>query len=259
MTINYAFSLYPVLTNIYEDQKIDKDVYKNKLKELRKYFYFLQKTLKEKNLGLLIVLEGPSAAGKGPIIEKITEDLDPRWFRVMQVLPRTEEERKKHFLYRFWKELPMRGNTLILNRSWNYRVLDLRVDKKISKKEVEQALQDIVDFEKTLTDNHYHILKLWLHVSKKEQRKRLKKMEKSPKHSWRVGKAQWKINKHYETFIKAAEEMLSFTNTIHAGWNIVPTKNKRYAHLKILETIVLDMEKTLGAEYLREQLNYIKE
>lgn len=244
-----------MLSNINENQEIDKEFYKRRVKELRGYLYRLQKTLKEKDIGLMIVLEGPSAAGKGPIIEKIIENLDPRWFRVMQVLPRTEEERKKHFLFRFWEKLPRRGNTLILNRSWNYRVLDFRVDKKISKAETAVALQNIVEFEKTLIDNRYYILKLWLHISKKEQKRRLKKMEKSVKYSWRVGKAQWKINKHYKKFIDAAEEMLAATHTPHCPWNIIPTKNKKYAHLQVLETIVSTMENVLGANSIRQTIH----
>lgn len=248
-----------MLSEITEEYKISKEEYKTQVKTLRKYLYVLQKMLKEKDIGLLIVLEGPSAAGKGPIIEKIIENLDPRWFKVMQVLPRTKEEKKKHFLFRFWQNLPSRGNTLILNRSWNYRVLDLRVQKKISKKEAHLSLQQINEFETTLINNRYHIVKLWLHISRKEQKHRLKKMEKSLKYSWRIGKAQWKINRHYNEFIEAAEEMLEATTSDKLPWTIVTTKNKRYAHLKVLQTIVAAMENLLGSEYINRQIAMLKD
>jgi len=179
--------------------------------------------------------------------------LDPRGFKVHPIHPPSEEERLRPFLIRFWTKLPARGRLAIFDHSWYSRVLGERIDKTIPRKMWEQAFDEIIAFERQLADDGAVILKFWLHISKKEQRKRFKKVAQNPSLSWKIGKDEWRQHQKFEKYIEAAEQMFARTNTAQAPWVIVESHDKRYSHLKIFETLVRAWENALALHKAEEK------
>jgi polyphosphate kinase 2 (PPK2 family) len=136
----------------------------------------------------------------------------------------------------------------IFDHSWYGRVLDDRVEKNITEKAWRQAYRDIIEFERMLADDGTTILKFFLHISKKEQKKRFDAIEDDPLESWRVNKEDWKRHKKYRSYVEAIEEMLELTDSEFAPWTIVEASSKWFARRKILETTIAALEERLGPQ-----------
>ncbi len=227
---------------------------KNKKKKAGEDLFMLQKYLKGENIPVILVFEGLEAAGKGSIISNITRAMDPRGFRVIPVMAPDEKERNKPFLQRFWVDTPAKGFIHIFDQSWYMHVLEERVEKKARKKENLASRNEINQFERTLVDNGTSIIKFWLHISRKEQEKRLKKMQKSKEDRWRVTSDDWEKHEKYDKYIKAAEEMFRDTNTSWAPWHIVSTEDLDNGKITVMETVVSFMEGIVGKTFREKAL-----
>ena len=128
---------------------------------------------------------------------------------------------------------------------WYYRVLAERLRGEVEQRQWQQAYQEISQFERQLTDDGQVIVKLFLHIDKKEQKKRFKAMEKSNVESWRVSKDDWRQNQRYDDYLAVMEEMLERTNTAAAPWTIVEATDRRYRHVKVLQTVMHALEEGL--------------
>lgn len=234
---------------------IPKEEYKARKKKIAQDLFMLQKYLKGEKIPVIILFEGLEAAGKGSVIEFMAESMDPRGFKVFPVLEPDEKEKSKPFLYRFWIDTPAKGFIHIFDRSWYMHVLEDRVRKKTGKKECHIAFDEINQFERTLKDNGTYVIKFWLHISEKEQKKRLKKMEKSREHRWRVGKKEWRQHKNYSKYIYSAEDMFAATNTSWSPWHLISTEDVDRGKLEVLEKIVLFMEKIVGKAFREKALD----
>jgi polyphosphate kinase 2 (PPK2 family) len=146
------------------------------------------------------------------------------------------------WLWRFWLKLPNYGEMAIFDRSWYGRVLVERVEGFTPEEEWRKAYRDIVDFERTIADDGYVIVKFFLHISKKEQKRRFKKLEKDPLESWHVQPEDWEHHRKYDQYVLAIEEMLERTETEWGPWTIVEATDRRWARVKIFETIIHRIE-----------------
>jgi AMP-polyphosphate phosphotransferase len=237
-----------MLDNINLDKKLSREDYKKVLPVLQERLYDLEKACWDNGDPTIIVFEGWDAAGKGKAIAALTERLDPRGFRLHPIVaPRTYEQQYP-WLWRFWLKTPNRGEMLIFDHSWYGRVLEQRVEQTIPEKVWRQAYHDIIDFERMLADDGATILKLFLHISKKEQKKRFKAIEADPLEVWRVTPEDWARHKRYDDYLDATEEMLEQTDTEYAPWVIVEATSGSYARKKIFETIIAALEKRLGSK-----------
>lgn len=216
---------------------IDKESYKRLQKERSAALGLLQRQLKEAGVPVIILFEGLGAAGKGVQINRLIQALDPRGFDVYASNRPTEEETLRPFLWKFWTLTPEKGRIAIFDRSWYRKVLIDRFDKITQKQELPEAFQDINSFEKQLREDGTVIIKLFLHISKKDQKKRFKKLEDSKETAWRVTEADWKRNKEYDKYLLMNEEMLERTDTEYAPWTIVESTDKDFAALKILSCV----------------------
>jgi polyphosphate kinase 2 (PPK2 family) len=226
-------------------KKIKKKEYKRRRKKLRTRLYDLQKACWDAGIPTMVVFEGWDAAGKGTSINVLTQRLDPRGFSLHAIqAPRTYETHMP-WLWRFWLKIPNYGEMAIFDRSWYGRVLVERVEELTPKEEWRKAYRDIVNFERTLSDDGYVIVKFFLHISKKEQKRRFKKIEKDPLEAWRVQPEDWEHHKKYDEYVLAIEEMLERTDTEWGRWTIVEATNKRWTHTKIFETLINRMEEEL--------------
>ena len=143
--------------------------------------------------------------------------------------------------------MPNRGELVIFDRSWYFRVLDERVERTIPEKAWRDAYRDIVEFERMLADDGAVIIKFFLHISKKEQRERFRAIKANPLEAWRVSDADWARQKKYDEYLAAIEEMLELTESEFAPWTIVEATSKWFARKRIFDTIVAALEKRLGA------------
>ena len=226
-------------------KKLGKQEYKERFPQLRQRLYDVQKTCWDAKIPTVILFEGWDAAGKGTSINLLTRRLDPRGFKVYPIREARTYERARPWLWRFWLKLPNYGEMAIFDRTWYGRVLVERVEEFTPEKEWRRAYRDIVEFERQITDDGYVIIKFWLHISKKEQKRRFKKIEKDPLDWWRVTPEDWDHHKKYDEYLLAVEEMLERTETEYAPWTIVEATDRRWARIKIFETIINAMEEAL--------------
>ena len=241
-----------MLENIDLSAKVDKQSYKAKLAELSERLYRAQQGAWSAGVPVIILFEGWDAAGKGSAIQKLTDPIDPRGYKIYPIRAARTYEKKRPWLWRFWNKIPARGEWAIFDRSWYGRVLVERMEKLATRAEWEHAYRDIVDFERTLTDDGALILKFFLHIRKKEQEKRFEKLEDDPLNAWRVSKEDWRNHKRYKAWLGLYEEMLEKTETEWGPWTIVPATNRSYTTLQVYQTIITAIEGRIGVEALAE-------
>jgi polyphosphate kinase 2 (PPK2 family) len=160
--------------------------------------------------------------------------------------PRTAEMRYP-WLWRFWLKIPARGQIVALDTSWYRRVLIDRISKTVKRPEWENAYQDIAEFEEMLAADGMVILKFWLHISKKEQKRRFKRLLRDDLTAWQVTEEDRAQHKKYGKYLEAVEEMLARTDSPHAPWVIVEATDKYHTRIKLFETIIRTLETRLSA------------
>ncbi|MEI6290944.1 MAG: hypothetical protein WCP19_10985 [Chloroflexota bacterium] len=228
------------------DLSITKEEYDKRINPLQQRLYELEHAVFDAKVPVMIVFEGWAATGKGRLISIVAERMDPRGFRVVPVTaPRTIETHYP-WLWRFWQKIPARGQIVAYDTSWYRRVLTDRINKTIPKKSWESAYQDIAEFEEQLAADGTVILKFWLHISKEEQDKRIKKLLKDKLTDWQVSADDHLQHKKYDKYYQAVEDMLSRTDSPHAPWTIIVSTDRYYERVKVLETIIIALEQRLG-------------
>ena len=228
------------------NKSVDKENYKKLREEMDVKLGELQRACKEEKIPVVIVFDGFGAGGKGTQINRLIQPLDPRGFDVYASRETGEEERMRPFLWRYWTKTPEDGRMMIFDKSWYDKVTVDRFDKETKRQELNGAFRDILSFEKQLADSGMILIKLFLYISRDEQKKRFKRLEESKETAWRVTEADWKRNKDYDTFLEMNEEMLQRTDTGYAPWTIVEATDKNYAAVKILSTVTDRLEYELN-------------
>jgi AMP-polyphosphate phosphotransferase len=191
---------------------------------------------------LCVVLEGWDASGKGGAIKRLVAKLDPRHVRVKQYSAPTPDELRHHWLHRFWPALPGWGGMAILDRSWYGRVLVERVEGFASEEEWRRAYDEINSFERMLADEGTVLAKLWLHVSDGEQLERFEERQRDPLKAYKLTAEDWRNRGKRDAYCEAVEEMLERTSTGWAPWHLVEADSKRYARVKVIETVIAAAE-----------------
>ena len=192
---------------------------------------------------LAVVFEGWDASGKGGALKRLVEPLDPRHVRVTSYAAPTETEKRHHFLWRFWPALPGLGGMSVFDRSWYGRVLVERVEGFAAPEEWERAYPTIAAFETSFCVESGVLVKFWLHVSDEEQLHRFEKREKNPLKSWKMTEEDWRNREKRSQYTDAVEEMLARTDHSHAPWQLVEGDDKRYARVKVVETVIAEVER----------------
>jgi polyphosphate kinase 2 (PPK2 family) len=198
-----------------------------------------------KKLGppVTVVFEGWDASGKGGAIKRLVFPLDPRHVRVTQFAAPTPDEKRHHFLWRFWPKLPGWGGMAVYDRSWYGRVLVERVEGFAGREEWLRAYDEINSFERGLVDEGMVLIKLWMHLSDDEQLKRFKKREQDPLKRWKLTDEDWRNREKRPQYIEAVEDMLARTDQeSNARWHVIPAESKKYARVAVIETVISDIE-----------------
>ncbi len=227
-------------------KSLSKAAYAKRMPELQEKLRGQQYAVHEAEVPVIICLEGWDTAGKGRVIKKLTEKLDPRLFRIYPGRPPSPLEQRYHFLWRYQMKLPNDGEMVVFDHSWYGRVLVERCDKVVPKKAWRGAYEQINEFERWLTDDGQVVIKLWMHISKKEQKQRFKDCLKDPLLRWKITKEYRRHHKQYDKWVRAVEEMLAKTDSPHAPWTVVEANDLRWARVRIFETIVKRIEEVLA-------------
>jgi polyphosphate kinase 2 (PPK2 family) len=196
---------------------------------------------------LIVVFEGWDASGKGGAIKRLVAPLDPRHVRVSQFAAPTTDEKRHHFLGRFWPALPGWGGMTVFDRSWYGRVLVERVEGFASEEQWQRAYGEINDFERSLAEEGAIIVKFWLHVSTDEQLKRFEARAKDPLKSWKLTDEDWRNREKRPQYEGAVEEMLEKTDHPHARWHLVPAESKRFARVTVTQLVIEEIEARMGS------------
>ena len=197
-----------------------------------------------KELGppVCVLFEGWDASGKGGAIKRLVQPIDPRHVRVRQFSTPTPDEKRHHFLWRFWPQLPGWGGMAIFDRTWYGRVLVERVEGFAEREQWMRAYDEINSFERSLADEGMILIKFWLHISSEEQLRRFEAREKNPLKAWKLTDEDWRNRERREEYGQAVEDMVARTDQPHAQWDLIEGESKRYARVRVLETVIARIE-----------------
>jgi PPK2 family polyphosphate:nucleotide phosphotransferase len=196
--------------------------------------------------GLLVVLQALDAAGKDGTIRHVMSGVNPQGVRVHSFKVPSAEELDHDFLWRYWQRLPARGEIAIFNRSHYEEVLVVRVHRELLERQRlpragavwRRRFQAVNAFEKHLTDNGFRIVKLFLNLSKEEQRKRLLARIDRPEKNWKFSAADIRERGHWREYQRAYADMLTHTSTEHAPWHVIPADHKWFSRIAAAAVIV---------------------
>ena len=225
------------LDELDQTKSLDQEDYKKQLKQCQLELLNMQLLLREKKRSVILIMEGPDAAGKGGAIKRIVERLDPRLVRVYSIIKPTPEEYMRHYMWRFWNKLPAYGDLAIFDRSWYGRVLVERVEEFCTEAEWKRAYGEIVETERLLSDDGAIIIKLYLHITKDEQLARFKRREADPYKHWKISEEDWRNRRHWNEHNEAAQDMFEKTGSDEAPWTVIPANYKWYARVKAVKTV----------------------
>lgn len=223
----------------------DHDTYSKELAALQDEVSDLTYRAYRKGVSSTLVFEGWDAAGKGGAIRRLTAGIDARITRVIPVSAPTDEEQAHHYLWRFWRHVPMAGLVTIYDRSWYGRVLVERVEHLAPPEAWKRAYAEINDFEQQLREHNILVVKYWLHISEAEQLKRFQEREKVPWKNYKITEDDWRNREKRPEYLEAADEMFSRTSTLHAPWHIVAAEDKKYARLEVIRIYRDTLKKAL--------------
>ncbi len=228
-------------------RKLDKKTFQAKEPQVREALLEAQARLAESDVSLVIVIAGVEGSGKGDSVNLLLEWMDARGITAYALGLPTVEETERPFFYRFWRRLPPTGRTAIFFGSWYTGPIVEHVTGGCDDAALEHQLAQIVDFERMLVDEGTLLIKFWMHLTKKQQRKRFEKLESDPDNSWRVTPADWEFHETYDPFVETAARTIRRTNTAHAPWHIVEAQNDRYRNMTVAEQVLAGLEKRLAA------------
>ncbi len=227
-------------------RRLEKDEYQQVFPRLQERLRQLQYLLREAEIPTVVLVEGWDAAGKGTLIRRLAERLDPRAFRAHPATPPSDLEKRYHWLWRYQVRLPADGHIALFEGSWYERVLGDRVEKRVKKHAWRGAYEQINQLERWLIDDGQVVVKLFFHVTRGEQKRRLRQMEEDPTEEWKVDEADWRQNRRYEKWLPAIEEMLERTHTEACPWTVVAATDRRFTRVQVFETLVARMEEALA-------------
>ena len=187
--------------------------------------------------GLLVVVEGSDAGGKGGAIRRMVAQLDPRHFSVHAYAKPTPGELRHHFLWRFWKEIPGLGGMCVFDRSWYGRLLVERVEGFATTEQWKRAYDEIVHFERSLVLEGVILVKFWLQISADEQLERFESRKDDPFRSWKLTDEDWRNRDRWDDYGDAANDMFDKTDHDLAHWDLISGEQKKWARVAVLEQL----------------------
>ena len=235
---NFIVGRRPRLAELNDHPELDFADYERRLVSLQGVLQLIQQAYLGTPERALIVLEGWDTAGKGGIVRRLGWALDPRSFKVHPVAAPDEHERAEHYLQRFWRHLPEKGQIVAFDRSWYGRVLVERVEGLATKTEWRRAYREINEFERMLVDSGVRVLKLFLHITSDEQARRFRDRLINPVKRWKLSYEDFRNRAHRPDYVTAIEDMMEETATKLAPWYLIPANNKPFSRIAAFRILV---------------------
>jgi polyphosphate:AMP phosphotransferase len=234
-----------ILDRVDLGKKLSPEAYARRLESAQGRLGRLVRAAFEKKRSTVVVFEGWDAAGKGGNIRRITAAMDPRTYRVISVAAPTDEEKAHHYLWRFWRHVPRAGYVTLYDRSWYGRVLVERVEGFARPAEWSRAYLEINDFEHQLVSHGVTLAKFWLHLDPKEQLRRFQEREAVAWKRHKIGPEDWRNREKWGAYADAVSDMVARTSTADAPWTLVAATDKRWARVRVVESLCARLEEAL--------------
>ncbi|MBF0248449.1 MAG: polyphosphate:AMP phosphotransferase, partial [Alphaproteobacteria bacterium] len=219
--------------------KIDKATYKDEVPKLREQLLDVQFELGEKKaFPVVLIVSGVDGAGKGETVNTLNFWMDPRNIHTHALGEPTDEENERPAMWRYWRALPPKGNIGVFFGSWYSFPMREHIEHGKGQDYLDSYLDDFLRFERMLADEGALILKFWLHLSKKDVKKKLKELEGDKATKWRVSKKDWDRYDLYDKMRPVAEHVMRRTSTGHAPWIAVESGDEKYRNLTVGRTIL---------------------
>ena len=234
-----------ILDRVDLKRKLLPEPYERRLEKAQGRLGRLVRAAFEKKRSSVVVFEGWDASGKGGNIRRITAAMDPRTYRVISVAAPTDEEKARHYLWRFWRHVPRAGYVTVYDRSWYGRVLVERVEGFARPDEWSRAYLEINDFEQQLAAHGTVLAKFWLQIDAKEQLRRFRERESVAWKRHKIGPEDWRNREKWDAYEEAISDMVARTSTAQAPWTLVAANDKRFARVQVVESLCARLEKAL--------------
>jgi AMP-polyphosphate phosphotransferase len=227
--------------------RVSKQVYAREEPKLREALLNAQYDLSQSGRGpVLLIISGVEGGGRGETANKLTEWMDPRHIRVVAFGPRTPEEATRPPAWRYWRALPPKGKVGIFLNAWYNEAMLAHIHGEIDDDRLHSHVQAIREYEQMLSDERLVLLKFWIHLSKAAQKERLEELERDPRTSWRVTRADWKAYRIYSESHQLWEHLLRETSTGAAPWYVVEGVDERYRYLTVGKILLEALRTTLA-------------
>jgi polyphosphate kinase 2 (PPK2 family) len=224
---------------------LSREEYVSSLTKYQRRILELEHEVYVERLPVIIIYEGWDAAGKGGNIKRLVQKMDPRGYEVIPIAAPNDIEKAHHYLWRFWMQIPKAGHIAVFDRSWYGRVLVERVEQLCTEAEWKRAYREINEMEGQLVNFGTVVLKFWLQISKEEQLKRFQERQNSEIKNWKITEEDWRNREKWTQYRAAVDEMLLRTSTSYAPWFVIESNSKWYARIKVLKTVVKNLEQQL--------------
>jgi polyphosphate:AMP phosphotransferase len=219
-------------------RKVNKELWKAEVPALRTQLLAAQRIARHKGIPIIVLVAGMEGAGKGEVVNRLSEWLDTRNLQVHAYWDETDEERERPRAWRFWRTMPAAGEIAVLFSGWYLCPLEQRVLGDWDDAELERELRRIREFERMLIADGALIVKFWYHYSEKEQRKRLKKLSRDDRSRWKMLPTKTNFSRRYRQFEHTADVLIRRTDIGSAPWYIIEAHDARYRDLTTGHTLL---------------------
>lgn len=221
-----------------DERKIKKKIYEKELRKLQIELVRLQEWIKHEGLRVVVIFEGRDAAGKGGVIKRIAQSLNPRICRVVALATPTERETTQWYFQRYVTHLPATGEMVLFDRSWYNRAGVERVMGYCTELEYNEFMRSCPEFERMLIRSGIILIKYWFSVSDEEQEARFQARIDDPTKRWKLSEMDLASREKWIEYSKAKDEMFKYTDTKQSPWFVVPADNKRRARLNCIHHLL---------------------
>lgn len=220
------------------DKKLTKEQYEEELARLQTELVKLQEWVVQEKLKIVVIFEGRDAAGKGGVIKRIAEKLNPRVCRIAALPTPNETEKKQWYFQRYVQHLPAGGEIVLFDRSWYNRAGVERVMGFCTDEEHAEFLRSCPEFERMLIRSGIQLTKYWFSVSDEEQEKRFLERLNNPMKRWKFSDMDLNSRTRWAEYSRAKDEMFAYTDTKHSPWWVVDSNNKKKARLNCIDHLL---------------------
>jgi polyphosphate:AMP phosphotransferase len=236
---------FNVLDRLNMTRRFDPKDFDTALERQQGRLNLLQRKANAKDVSTILVFEGWDAAGKGGAIRRITAALDARDYQVIATSAPTDEEKARHYLWRFWRHLSRAGRITLFDRSWYGRVLVERVEGFATDDEWRRGYGEITHFEEQLVAHGILLVKFWMHITKDEQLRRFRDRRRTEHKRWKITDEDWRNRVRWSDYTLAVNEMVARTSTRVAPWTLIEGNDKNFARIKVIKTLADRLERRL--------------